>query len=73
MNLFNQFLFLFDTLAIKVMAFWQISLSSHQNLPFLNMSNKLSNLIPPSYGLHLGKYKLGILGVKYTVFMQNAI
>ena len=35
--------------------------------------NKLSNLIPPSYGLYFGKYKLGILGVKYTVFMQNAM
>ena len=29
------FLFLFDTLAIKTMAFHKISLISHQNLPFL--------------------------------------
>ena len=32
---FLLFLFLFDTLAIKAMAFCEISLSSHQNLPFL--------------------------------------
>ena len=32
---FLLFLFLFDTLAIKAMAFCKISLSSHQNLPFL--------------------------------------
>ena len=31
---FLLFLFLFDMLAIKVMAFCEISLSSHQNLPF---------------------------------------
>ena len=35
--------------------------------------NKLNNLIPPSYGLHFGKYKMGIIGVKYTIFMQNAM
>ena len=70
---FLLFLFLFGMLAVKAMAFWEILLSSHQNLPFLNVSNKLSNLIPPSYGLHFGKYKLGIIGVKYTVFMQNAM
>ena len=35
--------------------------------------NKLNNLIPPSYGLHLGKYKMGIIGVKYTIFIQNAM
>ena len=35
--------------------------------------NKFNNLIPPSYGLHFGKYKMGIIGVKYTIFMQNAI
>ena len=28
-------LFLFGTLAVKAMAFWEILLSSHQNLPFL--------------------------------------
>ena len=32
---FLLFLFLFDTLAIKAMAFCEILLSSHQNLPFL--------------------------------------
>ena len=32
---FLIFLFLFGTLAVKAMAFWEISLSSHQNLPFL--------------------------------------
>ena len=35
--------------------------------------NKFNNLIPPSYGLHFGKYKMGIIGVKYTIFMQNAM
>ena len=40
---------------------------------FLNVSKWLSNSIPPSYCLHFSKYKLGILGVKYTVFMQNAL
>ena len=24
--------------------------------------NKFNNLIPPSYGLHFGKYKMGIIG-----------
>ena len=32
---FLIFLFLFGMLAVKAMAFWEISLSSHQNLPFL--------------------------------------
>ena len=32
---FPIFLFLFGTLAVKAMAFWEISLSSHQNLLFL--------------------------------------
>ena len=32
---FLLFLILFDTLAIKVMAFWEILPSPHQNLPFL--------------------------------------
>ena len=32
---FLLFLFLFDTLAIKAMAFYKILLSFHQNLPFL--------------------------------------
>ena len=35
--------------------------------------NKFNSLIPPSYGLHFGKYKMGIIGVKYTIFMQNAM
>ena len=35
--------------------------------------NKFNNLIPPSYGLHFGKYNMGIIGVKYTIFMQNAM
>ena len=35
--------------------------------------NKFNNLIPPSYGLHLGKCKMGTIGVKYTIFMQNAM
>ena len=111
---FLLFLFLFGTLAIKAMAFWEISLlapfcassyvscmvkweisnislsvwhtgcQSHGILgnfavfpPKSAISqtcqNKLSNLIPPSYGLHFGKYKVGIIGVKYTIFMQNAM
>ena len=32
---FLIFLFQFGTLAVKAMAFWEILLSSHQNLPFL--------------------------------------
>ena len=32
---FLIFLFLFGMLAVKAMAFWEILLSSHQNLPFL--------------------------------------
>ena len=32
---FLIFLFLFGTWAVKAMAFWEILLSSHQNLPFL--------------------------------------
>ena len=32
--------------------------------------NKFNNLIPPSYGLQFGKYKIG---VKYTILMQNAM
>ena len=40
---------------------------------FLNVSKWLGNLITPSYCLHFSKYKLGTLGVKYTVFMQNAL
>ena len=35
--------------------------------------NKFNNLIPPSYGLHFGNYNMGIIGVKYTIFMQNAM
>ena len=35
--------------------------------------NKFNNLIPPSYGLHFGNYNMGIIGVKYTSFMQNAM
>ena len=35
--------------------------------------NKFNILIPPSYGLHFGNYKMGIIGVKYTIFMQNAM
>ena len=33
--------------------------------------NKFNNLIPPSYGLHFGKYNMGTIGVKYTIFMQK--
>ena len=35
--------------------------------------NKFNSLIPPSYGLQFGKYKMGIIGVKYTILMQNAM
>ena len=35
--------------------------------------NKFNNLIPPLYGLHLGKCKMGTIGIKYTIFMQNAM
>ena len=56
-------------MAVKAMAFWEISLFSHQNLPFFqNCQNKLINLIPPPYGLHFGNYNMGIMGVKYTIF-----
>ena len=59
---------LFGTLAVKAMAFWEISLSSHQNLPFLkHVKIKLNILIPPSYGLHFGNYIMGI------IIMQNAM
>ena len=40
---------------------------------FLNVAKWLDNLITPSNCLHFSKYKLGILGVKYTVFVQNAL
>ena len=49
-------------------------LSSHQKSAISQTcQNKFTNLIPPSYGLHFGKYKMGIIGVKYTIFMQNAM
>ena len=32
--------------------------------------NKFINLTPPSYGLQLGKYQIG---VKYTILMHNAM
>ena len=35
--------------------------------------SKFNNLIPPSYCLLFGKYKMGIIGVKYTIFMSNAM
>ena len=70
---FLLFLFLFDTLAIKAKAFCEILLTSHQHLPFLKCGKWLHNLIPLSNCLHFSKYKLGILGVKYTAFMQNAL
>ena len=111
---FLIFLFLFGSLAIKAMAFWEILLLALlcalncvlcmvkceiSNIsPFVwcvgcqshgivgnftvfppksaisqTRQNKFNNLIPPSYGLHFGKYKMGIIGVKYTIFMQNAM
>ena len=111
---FLIFLFLFGSLAIKAMEFWEIlplallgassyvlcmvkheisniSLSvwyvgcqSHGILGNFTVfppksaisqtcQNKFNNLIPPSYGLHLGKCKMGIIGVKYTIFIQNAM
>ena len=73
MGNFWYFSGLFDTLAIKAMAFCEILLSSHQNLPFLKCVKVVNNLIPPSNCLHLSIYNLGTLGVKYTIFMQNAL
>ena len=111
---FPIFLFLFGSLAIKAMAFWEISplallcASSYvlcmvkckisNTSPFVwyvgcqshgilgnftvfppksaisqTCQNKFNNLIPPSYGLHFGKHNMGIIGVKYTIFMQNAM
>ena len=70
---FLVFLCLFEMLAIKAMAFCEISLSSHQNLLFLKCVKVVNNLIPPSKCLHLSIYNLGTLGVKYTIFMQNAL
>ena len=111
---FQIFLFLFGSLAIKAMAFWEISqlallcassyVSGMAKWEISNISlsvwyigcqshgilgnfavfppksaisqtcqNKFNNLIPPSYGLHFGKYKMGTVGVKNTIFMQNAI
>ena len=62
---FLLFLFLFDTLAIKAMAFCKISIISHQNLPFPKNRSKWScNLITQSYWLHLNNYNLGIFGCK---------
>ena len=70
---FLLFLCLFDMLAIKAMAFCKISLTSHQSLPFPKCVKVVNNLIPPSNCLHLSIYNFGTLGVKYTIFMQNAL
>ena len=51
-------------LAIKAMAFWEISISSQQNLPFLKHVKGLCNLIKQSYCLHLNKCKFGIFRCK---------
>ena len=64
----------FGVLAVKARAFWEISLFSHQKSAISQTcQNKFNNLIPPSYGLHFGNYDMGIVGVKYTIFMQNAM
>ena len=64
----------FGVLAVNDRAFRKILLFSHQNLPFFkHVKNKFNILIPPSYGQHFGNYNMGIIGVKYTIFMQNAI
>ena len=83
---FLIFLFLFGSLAISniSLSVWYIGCQSHGILGNFTVfplkstisqscQNKFNNLIPPSYGLHFGKYKMGIIGVKYTIFMQNAM
>ena len=72
---FLLFLFLFDTLAIKAMAFCKISIFSHQNLLFLKHVKWSCSLITQSYWLHLNNYKLGIFGCKihciYAKYLVN--
>ena len=111
---FLIFLFLFGSLAIKAMAFWEISpwallcasnyvlcmvkweisnislsvwyvgcqshgiLGNFTVFPLTSAisqtcQNKFNNLKPQSYGLHFGKYKMGITSIKYTIFRQNAM
>ena len=65
---------MFGVLAVKAMAFWEISLfSPPKSAVSQTCQNKFNNLIPPSYGPHFGNYNMGIIGVKYTIFMQNAM
>ena len=65
-------LLLFGTLAVKAMAFWgNFTVFPPKSAISQTCQNKFNNLIPPSYGLHFGKHNMGIIGVKYTIFMQK--
>ena len=59
----------FGAMAVKAMAFWEISLFSHQNLLFFKLAKiRVINLIHHHMVYTLAIITWGIIGVKYTIF-----